>query len=82
MDEHAISNFQGPGRLASEEDIARDTLGYTNPNLHRRVDASAPSPESKEVKPRSYKFVRQGVYQMQLMETHYQDDDSDESEIP
>lgn len=82
MDEHVISNFQGLGRLANDEDKKRDAQGYTNPNLHRRVDVHAPSPESKEIKPRTYKFIRQGVYQLQLMESHYHDEDSNESEIP
>lgn len=33
---------QGPARLCSDEDIARDELGFTNPNLHRRIDPKWP----------------------------------------
>lgn len=82
MDGIAMSDFQGKGVLATEEDIERDNVGYTNPNLHRRVDASNPEPESFEMKPRTYKFMRQGLNQLQLTEIYYQDDDSNEREIP
>lgn len=77
-----IHQTPGKGVLVSEDDLNRDNIGYTNPNLHRRVDPVSPSPESGEVKPRNYKFMRQGVYQTQYMETHYHDDSINESEIP
>lgn len=82
MSEHATSNYQGPAKLASEEDLQRDAVGYTNPNLHRRVDPKKPTKKSQEVKPRGYKFMRQSVYQLQTTEKFYHDDDSNESETP
>lgn len=76
------SNYQGKGVLASEEDKIRDVNGFTNPNLHRRVELHAPDPLSKELKPRTYKFNRHSVYESQLMEQHYHDEENNESEIP
>ena len=32
---------QGPAKLASDEDLERDEVGFTNPNLHRRIDPHA-----------------------------------------
>lgn len=82
MSEYAIANYQGPAKLAAEEDLRKDNTGFTNPNLHRRVNPTQPSASSKEVKPREYKFMRQSVYQLQTTEKFYHDDDSDESETP
>lgn len=51
---------EGPAELATPEDIERDDLGFTNPNLHRRVD---PKPEGRllgedvEYTNREYKFT-------------------------
>lgn len=33
-----IKLAQGQAKLAIEEDLQRDAVGITNPNLHRRVD--------------------------------------------
>lgn len=82
MTEHSYNVFQGAGKLASEEDKIRDANGYTNPNLHRRVDAKQPEPESKEVKPRTYMFNRQGLNQLQVTKKYFNDEDGQESEIP
>ena len=33
-----IKMAQGQAKLATEEDLQRDAVGITNPNLHRRID--------------------------------------------
>lgn len=82
MAEHSFSNFQGPGVPASAEDLAREKSGYTNPNLHRRVNPATPSTKSSEVKPRKYSFMRSSVYELQSTEIFCHDEDSDTEEIP
>lgn len=67
---------QGPAELASPEDIARDELGFTNPNLHRRVDPKLTDfnyPE--EFKPREYKLAIQkfNSYRTTTINTHDED---------
>ena len=68
---------------ASQEDLARDAHGFTNPNLHRRVDIQEPSPESGETAPRDYLI---GVFDQtnstRLTEIHYHDEESETCEIP
>ena len=46
---------QSTSRQANELELERDGNGYTNPNLHRRIDAQMPEDE-KEVTPRGYKL--------------------------
>lgn len=82
MDYHDYVPFQGPAKLATEADKIRDDNGYTNPYLHRRVDSKEPSKESGELKPRTYKFTRQGYNQLQVMTKYNHDENSVESEIP
>ena len=33
-----VKMAQGQAKLATEEDLQRDAVGITNPNLHRRID--------------------------------------------
>ena len=39
---------QGPAKPATAEDLQRDAVGITNPNLHRRIDDTPIEPESEE----------------------------------
>ena len=71
---------QGPAHLATPEELQKDIVGYTNPNLHRRID---PQPrEEPEVSPREYLLSVGGVdsYRMTKITTH--DENSTTSEIP
>lgn len=43
--------WQGNAVPLSDEDQKRDDIGFTNPNLHRRVD---PHMYGEEVQPREY----------------------------
>lgn len=81
MDYPKVAN--GDMKPASQEDIERDEHGYTNPNLHRRVDPQEPAEGSGEVAPRDYVI---GVYdstnstRLTIINTH--DEESTTCEIP
>ena len=66
----------------SVEDEQRDEHGFTNPNLHRRVDPQNPS-SAEEVAPRQYVLgVYDGIhsFRTEIISTH--DEESTTSEIP
>lgn len=68
---------------ASEEDLVRDAHGFTNPNLHRRIDPKTPEPGSQEVAPRDYVLgVYDGVHSYRTETIHYHDEESTTCEIP
>ena len=46
--------YEGASAPADEADIEKDTLGFTNPNLHRRFDIHEPAESSGELAPREY----------------------------
>lgn len=73
----------GVAKPLSEEDKARDDLGFTHPNLHRRVDPADPPENEKEVAPRKYTL---GVYDKlnsyRTTEIFYHDEESTTCEIP
>lgn len=77
---------QGPAVVASEEDMRRDALGFTNPNLHRRVDPQPPpiadDPRNQEVAPRSYQLNIMNVHSIRTTGINVHDEDSIDSEIP
>ena len=73
---------QGYAHVASSFDIANDDAGFTNPNLHRRVDPQVPNDGSEEVSPREYEI---GVFSTDSYRTttiHYHEEKSTTSEIP
>lgn len=57
---------QGPAYPLTEEDIKRDNLGYTNPNLHRRIDPKPPK-VAKDKRDHEYK---EKEYSLQIMSIH------------
>lgn len=73
---------QGPATPATEEDIERDKIGFTGPNLHRRVDPQIPAPDSEEYKPRSYDIGIYGYDSYRTVEIYLHDEESETSEIP
>lgn len=73
---------QGPATIADDESLAKDDLGFTHPNLHRRVDASEPNPESGEVSPREYSFGIYGVDSYRTTKVNTHDEESTTCEIP
>lgn len=77
---------QGPSKQASTDDLARDELGFTNPNLHRRVDPKDPpiadNPLNQEVAPRGYQLQIQNVHSYRTTTINVHDEESIDSEIP
>lgn len=77
---------QGPAKLASQEDLDRDALGFTHPNLHRRVDPKAPEIADCELNQeqlkRSYGLTIQNVTSYQTTHINTHDEDSTSVEIP
>ena len=68
---------------ADADDLARDSHGFTNPNLHRRIDPQQPAPDSKETAPRDYLIgVYDGLHSYRTETIHYHDEESTTSEIP
>lgn len=71
---------QGTFRPADEEDLERDTNGYTNPNLHRRID---PSLQEGEVAEREYIIgVYDSIHSTRYTKLNYHDEESTTCEIP
>lgn len=77
---------QGPARLADESDLERDALGFTHPNLHRRVDPQDPdtadSEYNQEKYPRGYQLMIQNVHSYRTTTINAHDEESIDSEIP
>lgn len=74
---------QGTATLLTEEDQARDDLGFTNPNLHRRIDPQGPPEDSEEKLPRDYILAVKSVYSYRQTTINYHDEDDDSrSEVP
>lgn len=74
---------QGEAVECSEEDIQRDELGFTNPNLHRRIDNDIAPEDEKEVKPRTYNIgVWDGQNSYRTEHIYYHDEESTTCEIP
>ena len=69
-----------------DDDYARDEVGFTNPNFHRRVDPKEPEISenilNQEVDPREYKLNLMGTnsYRTTIINVH--DEESVVSEIP
>ncbi len=71
---------QGIAKPATEEDIARDEIGYTTPNLHRRVD---PKQHEGEIAERKYTLgIYDGLHSIRTVETFTHDEESTTCEIP
>lgn len=77
---------QGPARPATEEELAKDTLGFTNPNLHRRIDPHDPpiveDPKAQELKPRDYELTIQHLHSYRTTTINSHDEESTYSEVP
>lgn len=73
---------QGPAKELSGSELEKDTnIGFTNPNLHRRVDPKSPV-NPNETCTRDYSI---GIYSTNSYRTttvYLHDEDSIDSEIP
>lgn len=73
---------QGPATTPlTVDEQAKDDIGYTNPNLHRRVDPQQPTDPDK-VKPDSYQLGIYGTNSYRTTTTYYHDEESTTCEIP
>lgn len=75
---------QGPAKVVDDnsDEMVKDEFGYTNPNLHRRVDASHDHIPANESSPRNYEL---GIYNLNSYRTvtrHTHDEESETCEIP
>lgn len=66
---------QGPAKIADSNDLIRDAEGYTNPNLHRRINTSNEDDISVHV-------GIYGVNSYRTVEYEVHDEESTTSEIP
>lgn len=85
-DEYKITPYKTAEGIAvtplTPEEQAKDDLGFTHPNLHRRIDPQPPT-DPREVRERSYTI---GVYDKlnsyRTTEISYHDEESTTCEIP
>lgn len=82
MDENYPKVGQGPWKEASTEDIEKDEIGFTNPNLHRRVDSETPAEGSGKYRPDDYEVGIYSVNSYRLTESYYHSEDAEDNEIP
>lgn len=85
--EHSFIRMgQGPAILADEDDLERDALGFTNPNLHQRVEPHEPAiaddPRNQEIAPRSYQLGIEGVRAYQTTQLYVHNEESIDDETP
>lgn len=73
---------QGYAKLASAEDIERDRLGFTHPNLHRRIDTDVEVIGPGEDAPRKYRLSIQNTNSVLYIESHLNEDAYLGDEIP
>lgn len=80
---------QGSAVLASEEDIERDELGFTNPNLHRRIAdpteetlIQADDERNQELETRTYQVSIMNVNSYRTTHVNTHDEDSIDNETP
>lgn len=76
---------QGPARPITDAEKALDDHGFTNPNLHRRIDPKDPAEGSKEVLPASYKLSVQNLNSYRTTHKYYEnglEDNELNSDIP
>lgn len=71
---------QGVAKPATPRDIELDELGYTHPDLHRRVDPTHPD---TEVADRKYTIgVYDGIHSTRTVQQYFHDEESETCEIP
>lgn len=82
---------QGPATLADNDAINKDKLGFTHPNLHRRIESDRPihsyldaesGLEISEIKPRDYQIGVYGTDSYRTTTKYVHDEESTEVEIP
>lgn len=72
---------QGPSRIANSDDIERDKVGFTHPNLHRRVDPKVPD-NDVEVESKKYSIGIYSLNSYRTTEKIIHDEESEDKETP
>ena len=72
---------QGEAKLASEDDVINDNLGYINPNLHRRINEEGVKEDYEYLSPH-YIISLQGTDSYRSTQHFIHDEDSEEREEP
>lgn len=73
---------QGPVRPLTEEELEKDNIGFTHPNLHRRMETTDTYKGEGELQPRKYTLGLYGVCSIRTTETFIHDEDSQDCETP
>lgn len=75
---------QGPGHYVEDpsEELTKDTIGFTGPNLHRRIDPQQPPESSPCLSPNSYSLGIYGMDSYRTVTEYVHDENSTTSEIP
>lgn len=75
---------QGPAKVVNNDtdEMKKDEFGYTNPNLHRRVDESFDHIPANESSPRNYELGIYNVNSYRTVTMHKHDEESETSETP
>ena len=71
---------QGLAVPADAEALAKDAVGYTHPNLHRRIQAT--DRELPELSPRYHELIVGGVNSYRYAKINLHDDSSTDTEVP
>ena len=68
---------------ATPDDLVKDEHGYTNENLHRRMDIHEPPPGSRELAHRDYIIGNYDrLHSTRMTEIHIYHDDTTDYEVP
>ena len=73
---------QGIMKPVSPTDLQNDQIGFTHPNLHRRLDIQPLEAISSEQLPREYTIGIAELDSYRATTFNYHDEDSEDVEIP
>ena len=81
MDNISIpTTSHGVAKPVTDEERAKDNIGFTDPNLHRRIDPSHPEEETAD---RKYTLgIYDGIHSYRTVEKFHHDEESTTCEIP
>lgn len=74
--------YNGPVKPLTPDEEAKDKLGYTHPNLHRRITTGETYRAPGEILPRKYYLGLHGVCSIRVTETTVHSESAIDEEIP
>ena len=81
--QHTTVIQDSDGNILDQDEYDKDmVVGFTNPNLHRRVDIKPLSPDSDELKPHEIELQIRGTNSYRTVTTFTHDEESITTEIP